>query len=288
MKRLSTGVIVLDAIDIICISFSVGSLLSYFFKKYTSSKETKITDEDIIVQELKKKSPIIMFSKKGNPLKLSSIRGGDDVKAFSLLIKNKRLAQIIQAIINAKRNRRKLRLLQEVLLTLNGLLSTTTGLSIASGGSLSYVQIILIVLPSTFGGFVVGAVSQYPLITAVLPIALLLGQGVEDIPDANEKCKFLCKAAENYHNKELILEMKAMDSLLSDTAASLKISIDKVPLRCIEQPLSLVERFKLKEVVKGSDVKKQIKHFSQFIKKFPECDVDREAKLLEMFRKLEN
>ena len=34
MKRLATGIIILDGIDILCISFSAGSMVAYDYKKY--------------------------------------------------------------------------------------------------------------------------------------------------------------------------------------------------------------------------------------------------------------
>jgi hypothetical protein len=71
--------------------------------------------------------------------------------------------------------------------------------------------------------------------------------------------------------------MKNMDSLLLDAVAALQLPIDKVPLVCIEQPLSLLERYKLKEVIKSAKARERVQHFSEFIKKFPECDVDPEA-----------
>ena len=48
-------------------------------------------------------------------------------------------------------------------------------------------------------------ISAYPLVSTVLPIAILFGRGIEDIPDPYEKCKFICKAAEEYQNQQLML-----------------------------------------------------------------------------------
>lgn len=67
MKRLYTGVIILDAIDILCFSFSAGTMIAYVYKKYKkyrNYKEIKNSGEDPIVNELKKKSPIQLFSKR--------------------------------------------------------------------------------------------------------------------------------------------------------------------------------------------------------------------------------
>ena len=125
MKRLYTGVIILDGLDILCISFSGGSIIRYCYKRYRYYRRIKSTGEDPIVDESKRKSPIQMFSKKGKPLKLPLIliRGGDNekIRGFSLMIKNKKLAKIMRAIVNARKNQKTLRLLQDVLCITNGL-----------------------------------------------------------------------------------------------------------------------------------------------------------------------
>jgi hypothetical protein len=285
MKRLHTGILIFDAVDIVCLSFSAGSILAYSFKKYRNYRILKISNEDRIVHELKRKSSINMFSEKGDPLKLPLMRGGDikllngkTIKGLSLMIKNKKLAQILMAIVNVRRNQRKLKLLQDVLSILNVLLATSTGLSIGAGGSLGYVQIILIAFPSTVGSFLIGMSSAYPLAIAALPIAILFGRDIEDIADPYEKCKSICKVAENYHNQQLMLEMKNIDSHLENAKAMmLQPPIDEVPFICTEQPLSLLERFTLRDVSESMKNRKRIQHFSEFIKKFPECAADPEA-----------
>jgi hypothetical protein len=280
MKRLWTGVLILDGIDILCISFSAGSMIAYGYKKYRNYRRIKITGEDPIIDEIKKKSPIQMFSEKGEPLilKFPLVRGGDNrIRCYSLMIKSKRLAKILKALLHAKRSQKQLRLLQDCLIILNGLLTTSTGLRIAAGGSLSYVQIILIAFPSTIGGFLLGTISDYPVATALLPIAILLGRDIEDVPDPYEKCRILCKAAEEYNNKQLMLEMKNFRSLVEDASDALQLPLDQVPLLCTENKFSLTQRFRLKEVIRSDKTRKRVQHFSEFIKKFPECDADPET-----------
>jgi hypothetical protein len=126
MKRLHTGLIVLDTIDIICISFSTGSGVAFLIRKYRKYKVRR--GEDPILTELKEKSPITMFSENGKPLKLPLVRGGEGLKEFSLLIKNKKLAILVRAIVNAKRKQKQLRLLRLCFFTLNTLLTTSIGL----------------------------------------------------------------------------------------------------------------------------------------------------------------
>jgi len=73
------------------------------------------------------------------------------------------------------------------------------------------------------------------------------------------------------------MEMKNLNSLVEDVSAALKLPLDKVPLLCIEQKLSLLERFKLKEIIKSEKTRKRVQHFSEFIKKFPQCKPDPES-----------
>ena len=279
MKRLHTGLVVMDSLDIFCISFSTGSMIAYGYIKYRNYRRIKITGEDPIVDELKKKSPIRMFSEKGKLLKLPLIRGGDypKIKGYSMLIKSKKLAQIMMAIIHAKRSQKKLKFLRNCFLILNGLLTTSTGLHIAAGGSLSYVQIILIAFPSTIAGFLIGTISAYPLASALLPIAILLGRDIEAVPDPYEKCRILCQVAEEYHNKQLMLEMQNFSSLVEDASDALQLPLAQVPLLCTENKISLTQRFRLKEVIRSAKARKRVQHFSEFIKQFPECDADPET-----------
>jgi hypothetical protein len=57
-----------------------------------------------------------MFSEDGKPLKLPlfRLRGGVKIKGFSLLIRNRKLARILRAIVTAKRRQQKLRFLRDL------------------------------------------------------------------------------------------------------------------------------------------------------------------------------
>lgn len=278
MKRLHTGVIILDGFDILCISVSAGSIIACGYKKYRNYRRIKITGEDPIVDELKKKSPIQMFSEKGKPLKLPLVRGGDSrILWYSLMIKSKRLAKILTFFDFFLHELWLLKFLQDCLIILNGLLTTSTGLHIAAGGSLSYIQIILIAFPSTIGGFLLGTISEYPVVSALLPITILFGRGIEDVPDPYKKCRILCKAAEEYHNKQPMLEMENFRSLVYDGSDALQLPLDQVPLLCTENELSLTQRFRLKEIIRSAKARKRVQHFREFIKKFSECDADPET-----------
>lgn len=274
MKRLHTGLIIFDTVDIICISFSAGSGIAYLVKRYRKYKRNRGIDP--IITELKEKSPITMFSEKSKRLKLPLVRGGDTdkIRGLSLAIKSKKLAKIVIAIANARRKQKQLKLLREFFLICNVLLTSGFGLTVAVGGSLYYTQFILFGVPFTIGGFMMGLVSDHPIFSALMPLAILYGRGIEDIPDPSERCRLICKAAEEYHNKQLVIEMKNLNSLIEETAAALQLPIDRVPLVCVEEKLSLLQRYKLKEVIKSPKARKRIQHFSEFIKKFPECDAN--------------
>ena len=287
MKRLHTGLIVLDALDIICLSFSMGSSIAYLIKKYRNYKR-RIKKEDPLVTELKENSSVIMFSEGGKPLKLPLFRGGDGQKlrGFSLVIKNKRLANLVIAIVNAKKKQKQLRLIGVFFIAFNALLTSNVGLRFAVGGSLNYTQFILIAFPSTIGGVLVGLVTENPLATILLPLAVLYGRGIEDIPDPYEKCKTLCQAAEEFHNKQLTIEMKELNSLVKDASAALELPIDKVPLLCVEEKLSLLQRYKLRQLIESEKARKRVQHFNEFIKKFPECDAKPEAVYKQIVEKI--
>ena len=279
MKRLYTGVILLDRIDIICISFSLGCSIACLVK---SNKKRKLRrGEDPIITELKNKSPIIVCSKTGKPIKLPLVRGGDndnikDIPKISVMIKNKKLIQLIGDIINAKKHQKELKLLSDFFFMLNNLLTISSGLRIAVGGSMSLTEIVLLGFPSTVGGFVLGLLITQPIIGVLIPLAILTGRGIEDIPNNLKKCKQFCEAAAKYHNKQFMLEMKNHKLLLEDLATQIQLPINEVPLVCVEQPLSLYQRYQLKSLIKGVQSQKQVQFFNEFIKKFPECDVDSE------------
>jgi hypothetical protein len=269
MKRLYTGLIVFDVVDIVCISFSAGSGIAFLVRRYKRRK-----GEDPILLELKRESPLRIFSKNGKPLKLPLVRGGDNIKGVSLLIKNKKITALIQTILSVKRKQKQLRLLRLCFFAFNTALTTKIGLRFAIGGSLDYTQVILIAFPSTLGGLVMGLTLANPLASVLLPLAILYGRGIEDIPNpSEEKCKAICKIAEQFHNKQLTIQMEKLNQLVEEPLTEL----DKVHLVCVEDKISLSQRYKLKQLTNDKKIRKRVQHFSEFIKKFRECDPDPEA-----------
>lgn len=286
MRRLYTGVIVFDAIDIICISFSVGSSIAYLTRTYKNYKQRR-NGVDPIVTELKEKSRLTMVSVDGQPLKLPLVRGGgEELKTFSLAIKNKKLAVLLRAMLYVKTNNKQILLLRVFFASLNGLLTSSLGLRIGVGGSLDWTQFLLFAFPSTISGFMIAQAIANPLAAVFLPLAVLYGRGIEEIPDPYEKCKILCKAAEEYHNRQLALEMQNLNPLIKDASTALQLPIDEVPLVCVEEKFSLLQRYKLRQLLKSEKVKNRVKHFSDFIKKFPECDANSEAVYQQVVEKI--
>jgi len=281
MRRLHTGVIILDAFDILCISFSLGSGLAYLVE----IRRKKQKNLDPIISELKRKSPIIQTSTDRRPSKVLLVRGGETIKGIALAIKSKRLAALIRAIITAKRQQKLFKLLQINFAILNAIITSSVGINIAIGGSFQYTQIFLIAVPATAGGFIFTSLIGSPL-AVVLPLAIFFNRGIEDIPDPYEKCRLLCKAAEKFHNKQLAIEMVKLNSLVEDTSTVLQLPLDKVPLVCVEEKLSLLQRFKLRKLVESGEIQNRVQHFNEFIKKFPECDVDPEAVYEEVVKKI--
>lgn len=266
MKRLHTGKIVLEVIDLVLIGLSAGGFLAFFREKY---QNYKIKHEDPIVGELKRISPRLMLSSKGSLLKIPLVRGGDKMKIFSFITENKMIAKIVMDFIFSKENEKKLLILQYTLFFLNNILTDGFGLRVAVAVSPSFLQIILVVLPSTIGGFVLGTVSSYPLASALLPLTVLFGRKIEDVPDPAEQCRMICKVAEQYHNRKMLVEMQK--TVLPEPPAGIELP---GPLVCIEQRTSLVQRYKLRSIVERVKAEKQIVHFDEFIKKFPECAPD--------------
>ena len=80
--------------------------------------------------------------------------------------------------------------------------------------------------------------------------------------------------------------MKELTSLVEDTSNAIQLPIDQVPLVYVEEKISLLQRFKLRKLIESEKARKRVQHFSEFIKKFPECDADPEAVYEEIVEKI--
>lgn len=65
--------------------------------------------------------------------------------------------------------------------------------------------------------------------------------------------------------------MQYLDSLLNNFLDKVNLPLNKVPVVCIEEKLSIVQRFKLKQLIQTEKGRKQVPFFSKFIKNFPDC-----------------
>jgi hypothetical protein len=263
MRRTYSGIILLDNIDIACIAFSMGCTLAYFYKKY--NQKTKHIDP--IIQELKETTKVVAVCIDGTPFKVPVCRGGDEIRGISLIIRNKKLSALVLKIVAARKNYRLIRFLQMYFAILNSILTNTLGIRVCLGGSMNYFQVVIIALPVTLTGFMISQIIN-PLTCLVLPLSILYGRGIEQMSDPFEECRMLCKAVSELHNKQLAIEMR------KTTSNFIKLPVDEGPLLCVENKLSLSERFVLRSLVKNEKIERRIQHFSDFIKKFPKCDVD--------------
>jgi len=300
MKKFSSGLIILDTIDVICLAFSFGGCLSYIFQKY---KEKKL-GQDPIIDELKGKSkildPIVVQMQKSCKIKSISlnqksldvplIRVGDsfttksEIKGLGFELKSKRLAAVLQTIFAARKKQREFQFLQLILAILNSSLSNSVGLRFAIGRSLNcYTTIVLIGLPASLGGFIVSQVINNLLGVILLPLSFLYSREVEHVPDPSEKCMAICEAVVEYHNRELLVQMKELNSMIPNKSDQIKI-----PLVCVEQKLSLLQRYKIKQLIKNKKLAKQVQNFNEFIKKFPECNADIEPVYEHIVEKIKN
>jgi hypothetical protein len=50
----------------------------------------------------------------------------------------------------------------------------------------------------------------------------LYTRGIENVIDPSEKCRVLCKVAEEFHNRKLALEMKEITSFIDNTVKVLE------------------------------------------------------------------
>ncbi len=64
--------------------------------------------------------------------------------------------------------------------------------------------------------------------------------------------------------------MKELSCLVEETSTE----VDKIHLLCVDEKLPLLQRYKLTEIIRSKKARKHVQHFSEFIKKFPECDAD--------------
>jgi hypothetical protein len=264
MRRLPSGMIFFDTFDIICLSISFGSTISFVVRKYKEKKSI-----DPIVTELKNISPI----KEELPVKPVSlysnlerfeinptlVRGGEIIRTNALItekgvallvaIKDKKFYKIIQAILKARKQQQFLKLLQYILLALDHLLKSKVGLHIVASSTLNWSQFLIVFIPSTLIGVMFENFIKNPIITVLSPLALMYGRGTENILEPRDDCRTICKIAEKYHNKELNLEMKEFVSTNNRTS---NLMFKNENLEYLKNKFALERRLKLNGLAEES------------------------------------
>lgn len=290
MLKTISGKLILDRIDYICIGVITGTIGGKVFKIYRKRRQIYSgTIPDPIVRELKKNSPIITFTENGKPLKLPFVRAGDLIlnsgeilKGFRLAVKNRRFAKLLHALLYMKTKQQQLQFLRITLFVMNNFLQSGVGLRFLASGSLQGVDIMMLIFPSTIASFIYAQINDNSFIPIGAALAVLLGREVKYVEDPTEKCRVLCRFAENYHNEQIIMEMKK----LNNNKDMLPLLHDFKFVSCQEKKLSLVQRYKLKQMVQNKKIRQQVQHFSEFIKKFPECTPDPETVYEEAIKKV--
>lgn len=277
MKRfLYSNLLTFDVTDVILLSWTVGGSAVHVYKWYRNRRERrKNLDKGIdpIVIELKETAPRIVISDRGKPITVPTYRGGDDssIRAWHKIIESRRLGKIICAIAYASSKHRKLVFIGRAFCILNNMLTVGTGLRFALGGYQNGIQIVLIAFTSTTMGAISAAFISSPLVV-LIPVGLFFGRGIEVIADPYEECRLICRMAEQYHNQRLLQDMPAFTTMAKKAAIQSGISLDEFPLLCVEEQLSLVQRYRLKQVIETPEGKKAVKFFAEFIKQFKQCD----------------
>jgi len=78
------------------------------------------------------------------------------------------------------------------------------------------------------------------LVRVFLRLSIVSIHVIEDITDPYQKCSILCKFTEEFHNKQLSIEMVELDSLLEDPSTTLQLPLDQVLLLYVEEKRSLL------------------------------------------------
>ena len=127
-------------------------------------------------------------------------------------------------------------------------------------------------------GFSVEFIYEHPLTNILLPLLVLYVRNIkiENLPDHYEKCSLICKTAEQYYNKQPAIEMGNFNSFIQN-GTELQLPLNKEPLLCVEDKLSLLQRYKLRKLTESLKAENKIQYFNEFIQKFSESDPDPEA-----------
>lgn len=268
MKIYPNGLIILDAVDIICLGLLLGYSTARIIKmlnKYYSNKS-----KDPLVSELKKISPVKEI-KKDKPLNVNVRyfpRGGElppGLKGFLLDITDRRIGELIVYLLKITKRMRELKRVRTAIVFLNVLLFKKLGIAFAAGGSITHFRLIVLVsTSSTIGALLALMATPGGFIFVLGPILTLITRS-EYVPiETINRCQLLCEAVEKYYNKKLELEMKSFTPGLE---TPFSVNSEQGPFQCTGEG-KLYQRY-LKDKEK---IENQVQYFNEFKDKLPECN----------------
>jgi hypothetical protein len=279
MKRYPNGSIILDVYDIVLWSFAAGSTLGIAIKWYR--RKTSKDSPDPIINELKTTSSRMALTENNQFIKLNFItlsRGGEDYRRIvmlaNLILKNKRLAKFIRSIVQLQRHRNQLRLLAIFFGTVNRIVTNNFGFYIHAATYVDYTQFMLLAVGSGSTGLILALFLKHSAMLTILSYVSIYVRGIQDIlPEESNFCKTLCLVAEQVHNQKIKLEMTELIPIIKPEIVELEVPV----YVCLEEKLSLVQRYRLQKITGTRKGDKQVQYFNEFIKKFTACDPDQEA-----------
>ena len=267
MKIYSNGLIVLDAIDIICLGFIMGfstTKIIKILKKYYSNR-----NEDRLIVDLKRRSPVKESSKYeqfNSPIRYFP-RGGQlppGLKMIVILIKNRQFGTLIVYLLRVTKRIRKLKRIKAALICINVLLFKKLGIAFAAGGSMTHLEILVFISTcSTAGALLALLAAPSGYLFVLVPILTLIGRYEFISAETLNRCQLLCRAAKEYHNKQLGIEMKEFSKTMG-----IKIDLNSKQdvFECTSKG-ALYQRYKENQ----EHLNNQVGNFKKIRQKFPEC-----------------
>ena len=283
MKVYPNGLIIFDAIDIVCLGFIMGfstTKIIKILKKYYSSR-----NEDRLITDLKRRSRL-KKSSKYEPLD-SSVRyfprGGQvlppGLKMIVILIKNRQFGKLIVYLLRVTKRIRQLKRVKAALICLNVLFFKKLGFAFAAGGSITHLEVFIFVTTSSTAGSLLAlltAPSGYLFV--LVPILTLIGR-YEFIPaETLDRCRLLYEAAREYHNKELGIEMGKFSKAMETKS---DFNSEQGPFECTS------ERTLYKRHLKNQEYRNnRVGNFEKIRKRFLECNNETEDQIKQKVQKM--
>lgn len=282
MKIYPNGLIIFDAIDIICLGFIMGfstTKIIKILKKYYSNR-----NEDRLITDLKRRSPlkVLKYEPLRSPIQYFP-RGGQvlppGLKMITILIKNKQFGKLIVYLLRVTKRIRQLKRVKAGLILLNVLLFKKLGFTFAAGGSLTHVEILIFVTTSSTAGALLALLTAPSGYLFVLVSVLTLINRYEVVSDETlNRCRLLCEAALKYYNKPLNIEMGEFSQTMETKP---NFNSEQGPFQCTNNG-TLYARY----LENQAHIKNQIGNFRKIQDKFPECSRETEDQIKEKIEKI--